>query len=371
MATFFFMQQQNIELIVKGGKPMGGAVVATHVWMQALHELGHQVYLFQKEEDNREILPEFQWIKTKKVYNSKKGIPVFRWFYYRFPRISNTIRSIKPDLVFESIPSWGSPFVSLICRAEKTKYLVRLANDNMLDERFKLTHSLFERTMISLSFRFCNYILAQNSYQFDILKKRYPKQNVLQVLNPIKLKQQYLIQKKYPKGCIAWVANFRYQKNFKLLYQIASIIKEENFLIAGQPMNPMDAETSEFLRKLEELPNVKFVGNVPRSGILEFFKEAKFLLNTSRYEGFSNTFLEAMCTGTPILSTENVNPDGIISGYELGYIFSDQNDLKNFLSELNDSIYSKYSLNCIDFVQVKHNHLELGRHLLDFLEISD
>jgi hypothetical protein len=72
MATFLFLQEQNIELIVKGGKPMGGAVVATHVWMQALHELGHQVCLLIREEDNREILPEFQWIKTKKAYNTKK-----------------------------------------------------------------------------------------------------------------------------------------------------------------------------------------------------------------------------------------------------------------------------------------------------------
>ncbi|WP_394334865.1 hypothetical protein [Aquiflexum balticum] len=36
---------------------------------------------------------------------------------------------------------------------------------------------------------------------------------------------------------------------------------------------------------------------------MEFLNQAKFLLSTSRYEGFSNTFHESMIVGTPILTT--------------------------------------------------------------------
>jgi glycosyltransferase involved in cell wall biosynthesis len=144
----------------------------------------------------------------------------------------------------------------------------------------------------------------------------------------------------------------------------------ESFLVAGlAPSNP-DPETGTYIEKLNDLSNVNFVGTVSRNEILDFFKKAKFLLNTSRYEGFSNTFLEAMCTGTPILSTAMVNPDGIISKYGLGYIYKDPTDIQGFLGTIDDVTYGMLSANCIEFVKNQHNHLHLGRKLLNFLHLK-
>ena len=42
------------------------------------------------------------------------------------------------------------------------------------------------------------------------------------------------------------------------------------------------------------LPNIKFVGFIPRNEISSFLGDAYLLLNTSFYEGFSNTFLESL-----------------------------------------------------------------------------
>ncbi|MCF1750123.1 glycosyltransferase family 4 protein [Mariniradius sediminis] len=367
MATFFFMQGQNIELIVEGGKPMGGAVVATQVWMQALHELGHTIVLFRNEDDNRKIRPEFDWIKPCKVYHSNKGIPMLRYLYYRFPKLLKALRTIKPDFVIESIPAWSAPFHAILCRIAGSKQVIRIANDNMLDDRIKLTHSTFEQIFISLGFRYCDYIMTQNTYQSQRLKMKYPRQKVIQLINPTVLDKALLIPKNSSKGYIAWVANFRYQKNLKLLFEIAKLLQNEKFLVAGAPMYPLDQETASYLPKLEALPNVQLVGTIPRDEIMDFFKGAKFLLNTSRYEGFSNTFLEAMCTGTPILSTNNVNPDGIISNFNLGYIYDNPPSLQRLLKGLDNSKYLEFSKNCLDYVAENHDHLALGKKLLHFL----
>lgn len=371
MATFFFMQEQNIELIVEGGKPMGGAVVATQVWMQALRELGHTIVLFRNEEDNRKIRPEFDWIKPYKVYHSKKGIPMLRYLYYRFPKLLKALQEIKPDFVIESIPAWGSPFLSLICRKTKTKHLIRIASDNMLDKRIKLNHSFFERKMVFLGFYLCDFIMTQNEYQFSKLSKKFPTKKIFKLSNPTVLDIQSLKSTKKGGGYLAWVANFRYVKNFKLLYEIAEVLKDKEILIAGEPMREMDVETETYMRLLQQSPNVRFVGTVPRDGILNFFSGAKFLLNTSRYEGFSNTFLEAMCTGTPILSTSNVNPDGIITEFKLGFVYDSPFALKDFLGGLDDTGYRKLSQNCLDYVNENHDHLVLGKKLLSNLGIQE
>jgi glycosyltransferase involved in cell wall biosynthesis len=365
MSKFLFTQEQNIELIVEDGEPLGGAVIATHVWMHALHELGNEIVLFRDKEDCRPKLESFDWIQDYKVFSSQKGIPVFRWVYYRFPKIFFCLKTVKPDYLIESIPSWSSLFIGFFCKILKIKQVLRLANDNMLDER--ITQGKFKKFFIFWGLSICEFILVQNEYQYDTLRNKYPKKKILKISNPFVLDKQYLKIKSQPKGYIAWVANFRFQKNLQLLYKVASNISDEKFFVAGQPLHPLDPETDEYYEKLKMLNNVVFVGSVPREKILDFFEASKFLLNTSRHEGFTNTFLEAMGTGTPILTTQDVNPDNIIDSYDLGYIYEDPEDLKKFLQNIDQINYEQKSKNCIKYLLENHDHLNLGRKFLTFL----
>ncbi|MCH6201893.1 glycosyltransferase family 4 protein [Aquiflexum sp. LQ15W] len=367
MSKIFFTQESNIELMVQGGKPMGGAVVATQVWMESLNELGNEVMLFRNIEDNRQILEKYKWVNSVKVYNSKKGFPILRWPFYRLPKFFVAIKKSRPDFVLESIPTWTSYFYCLICHFLGTKHILRLANDNMLDERIKWTHSTFERFFIARAFKKTDFILTQNQFQFNNVKAKYPSKKVIKISNPFRISKQELNFKTLNKGYISWVANFRYQKNLQLLYRIAVQLPNEQFKIAGQPLIPMDQESTEYLEKLKSLSNVHLVGSISRDMILDFLKDSKFLLNTSRYEGFSNTFLEAMQSGTPILTTPNVNPDSIISDYQIGMIYEDEANLRLILENMTEEIYLNMSKNCIDYIENNHDHLVLGKKLLDFL----
>ena len=57
--------------------------------------------------------------------------------------------------------------------------------------------------------------------------------------------------------------------------------------------------------------------NVRREQMAGFFEKAKLFVNTSTYEGFPNTFVEAAMHGTPILSWM-VNPDEVLSQHRIG-----------------------------------------------------
>jgi glycosyltransferase involved in cell wall biosynthesis len=370
MSRFFFTQTGNIEMIVEGGRPLGGAVVATHVWMKALHDLGHEVILAKNENDKRDVLEEFSWVEICPVYHPHKGIPVLRWVGYRIPKFFKALKKSNCDYLVESIPTWNSYFIGVLCRILKVKQIIRVANDNMLDHRIKLTHTYFDRFFIDLAFRRASVILVQNQFQYEKLITRFPKQKIVKFSNPFIINTDFLKVKPKMEGYIAWVANFRRQKNLELLFRIAETLPLEKFKVAGLPNSSIDKETSLFVDKLKSLSNVEFVGLIPRSEILLFFSKSKFLLNTSRYEGFSNTFLEAMITGTPILTTNNVNPDGIINRYKLGIIYQNEGDLLLKLKSISSSNYFNTSKNCIDYIQENHNHLTLGKLLLEFLELN-
>ncbi|MCH6236781.1 glycosyltransferase [Cognataquiflexum rubidum] len=244
---------------------------------------------------------------------------------------------------------------------------MRLANDNMLDERINWTHSFFDQFFIKKAFLRCDYIMTQNSFQFSKVNLNYKSKKVIKISNPFLINREVLVMKSSNAGYISWVANFRYQKNLQLLYKIAIHLPNEQFMIAGQPLIPTDPESTEYMEKLKTLTNVHFRGNISRDQILEFYKGAKFLLNTSRYEGFSNTFLEAMQTCTPILTTAQVNPDNIISDYKVGLIYKDEEDLRIILEKLSVDNYLDLSRNCKEYIQNNHDHLILGKKLLDFL----
>jgi len=55
MAKFLFTQWQNVEMVVKNGKPCGCSAVQTFNWMLAFKELNHAVLLGKRQEDNREL----------------------------------------------------------------------------------------------------------------------------------------------------------------------------------------------------------------------------------------------------------------------------------------------------------------------------
>lgn len=119
---------------------------------------------------------------------------------------------------------------------------------------------------------------------------------------------------------------------------------------------------------MRQLPNVEFVGYLSRNELIDFLGNAKFLINTSHYEGFSNTFQEAMVCGTPILTTENVNPDQIVQKFNIGFVYSNPVDLSSKLNQLSEKEYDKMSNNCTCYVEDYHNNKTLAKRLVDFLK---
>jgi glycosyltransferase involved in cell wall biosynthesis len=99
--------------------------------------------------------------------------------------------------------------------------------------------------------------------------------------------------------------------------------------------------------------------------------KAKFLLNTSNFEGFSNTFLEAWAVGTPVLSTVNVNPDSIISNHTLGIVYNEVFDLCRQHATLSRELYQLMSGNARQYVAHYHGYRIVTRQLLNYLSKTD
>jgi glycosyltransferase involved in cell wall biosynthesis len=366
MPKILFAYMHTIEFFVEGGKPLGGSAVETLVWTKVFRELGYEVQQVRYENDDRKRKAEFDWVELIPIFNSEVTM-IRMWYLYRFPSYFKALKKAKSNVLFTSIPTWYSFYISLFCKVLGIKHIIRIPSDEMVDKKIYLTETKLTAFYIRRAFLLADLILAQNEYQYVQLKKAYSKKKIIKVYNPFIIDRTFLKQKDHFEGYIAWVANFRHVKNLGLLSRIAERYPSEYFKIAGAPLFPMDEETDKSLFKLRSLPNVEFVGSVSQADILGFFSKAKYLLNTSRYEGFSNTFIEAMCTGTPILTTNNVNPDGIIQEFDLGGVYADEFDLGRFFEPSVGLSYLNWSRNCLEFVKSNHDHQAIGVKISEIL----
>ena len=161
MARFFFIEPSVMGLIVKDETIGGGAAVQTLVWMNALKELGQDVVLAKFENDLREINEKFIDINLKNTYHTEKGIRWLRWVYYRFPSVYKALKNSDSDFLYESIPFWGSFVHSFICRKLGIKHIIRISNDNLLDERLRNTASKAHQYFLFWGLKSCDVILSE------------------------------------------------------------------------------------------------------------------------------------------------------------------------------------------------------------------
>ena len=205
MAKFLFYDDMIINILVKEEKPSGGAAVQAYGWIRGLLDAGEEINVLTNMPGNGMLKEECLDIILLPLYDKSKGLRWIRWLYYRLPHLYQTIKRCKPDYFYEGIPCWKSFLFAIICRHLKIKYILRISNDCLLDNRARKSRSgvqlFFQRLGMKLSY--C--ILCQNTYQFNIVKRQFPGKRILKISNPLLLKSEMVSEELQSKQYIAWL----------------------------------------------------------------------------------------------------------------------------------------------------------------------
>jgi glycosyltransferase involved in cell wall biosynthesis len=355
-------------LIKDSEKPVGGATVQLYSWLQGLSKIKQQagVLTFKGAKKYLNLNVNFDIVET---YLKSEGMPALSWFTHRFPSLLRGAKNYKPDFIIRASAGFETGLISLVAKDIKAPFVYRAANDIDADERIKKRINLFSRSLYNLGLKNAKAILCQNQYQYEKFRKKYPAKKMIILHNPFYQNQDItplksLQERKY----IAWIGIFSAKKNLPLLLEIAENLRDYEFRIAGKTILSTDDKTLQALENLRKMENVKFTGFLKRSEIIPFISEAYCLLNTSHFEGFSNTYLEAFTAGTPVITSVNTDPDGIIMKNKLGYCYSHTNEIKDYLSEFrNENDFNNLVSRCRQYVKENHNPEKLATRLVEFL----
>jgi len=208
-------------------------------------------------------------------------------------------------------------------------------------------------------------LIAQNNYQISEALKINDR--VVKVPQAIKLpiKVDYPLLKKVPY--VIWISNIKRKKGLEILLDIADRMTNISFVMVGGISD--ERYFSNFSQKISSLKNVKRYDYVTPSKLEIMIKEATLLLNTSHYEGFANTFLEAWSNCLPVVSY-NIDPDDLIRKEGIGFVSNNVQELCNKISLFitDKELCNKIGNKGREIVEKRYSTKNIAKYYKEFFE---
>jgi glycosyltransferase involved in cell wall biosynthesis len=298
-----------------------------------------------------------------------------RAVFFDAPDLIRTLREIKPDVIYQQSRQSYTAACAWYARKVRIPFFFHIAHDFDLDYRW-LTLRLSLNTPFDFveavtgiwGLKHASHIIVQTERQGRVLKEKYGHTAAAIIRNFQPFPAALPLKPPGPLK-IFWVANLKDWKRPELFVDLAESFAgrtDLEFIMAGRPAGQRRFEP--LMQRIPTVPNLKFLGEVPIARVNELMSEAAVHVNTSSFEGFPNTFLQAWGRGA-IVATLAVDPDE--EGMEalgIGYCAGTLENLHQFIDELSRSPERRQRLmnNAFAFVNAKHSMAQ-GAQLADLI----
>ena len=278
------------------------------------------------------------------------------------------MRKINADFyLFHSADPAVYPVSFFIKRILKKKIIYMLAHDDET-EHTRLKQNFGFPTALSMKFAFKLFdkITVQSVFQEKQLKLNRNINNsyILPYIFDVNQKDIDYSKKKF----IFWIGRGEKWKRPEIFIETAKKYPNESFIMVIPPEYGKHDYQKNIKAQSESISNLKVIDFLKPSEVNNYFFQSKLYLLTSDNEGFANTMMEAMNGECPILSLK-VNPDEIITKYNIGYVADDKvSTFYNYFSDLlnNENLMREMGKNGKNYLLKFH---EKNNVITKFIEI--
>jgi glycosyltransferase involved in cell wall biosynthesis len=263
---------------------------------RALAAAGHRVTMicFDYGQPARVTL---DGVTVIKAHRPDEGIPVLRFVHPRFTSMWQAMREADADIYYFRCSSVLAGFGATFGRLHGKRTLYAGASDVDFVPGKELIRFGRDRLIYRYGVRNVDAIVAQNSFQYESCREHYRREATV-IPSCYKAPAGASAD---PAGHVLWAGAMRDYKRPELMLEIARRLPHRRFVMAGGADG--DEASRQYFERLKRearaLGNVEFPGFVPFTEIESVFNRASVLVNTSAFEGFPNTFLQAWARGIP------------------------------------------------------------------------
>ncbi len=177
-----------------------------------------------------------------------------------------------------------------------------------------------ERKILEYGIRNSTKIIVQTEAQAALLEENYDIESAEVIRNFHPLPTEAM--EKNSQNTVLWVANFKKLKQPEVFIRLARdlVDTDARFIMIGAPAGGQWQQ--ELDKQISSTENLAYLGVQSQQEVNRLLAAAQLLVNTSQYEGFSNTFIQAWMRRVPVISLK-VNPDNLLSDGALGFCADD------------------------------------------------
>lgn len=293
-------------------------------------------------------------ISVYNLFNLKKTSLFFKLF--QGLKLLLFLVKLSPDTCVMRAASPEVSIVGLYCKIFRKKFVYMTAHEVDCTGEYRKNNPILG-LLYEIGVKLANIVITQNEKQkIDIESNLGIKSTIL--------KSGYVIPECHRNNAIdiLWVARLDKWKQAEVFLDLVKYFPNNSFVMIA-PLSYDKKYANKIEISAKQNKNLKFIQGVPFGEIDSYFCQAKIFVNTSSYEGFPNTFVQAAMYGVPILSL-SVNPDNLIDKNRIG-IFAENNvqklieGCKRLLED--DQFYNIASSNAYRYAKNNHDILIIGK----------
>ena len=339
---------------------VGGIERQQSIMTHWLSKQGHSISVITWDE-GPDMLAQVNDIKIHKICKRTDGVRGLRFFYPRWSSLCQAMKEADADIYCYNNGDLLLGQIVLWAHLHGKKVAFTVASDPACQSTLPTLKSMRERVLYKYGLLHCDSIITQTVKQQRMLEQDFGLQSIkipmpCQFFNDNRILEQKQ-RMKHPLR-ILWIGRISKEKRLEWLLECAPFFEDVVFDVIGNA-NTGNKYSDELIERAKKIKNITLHGRIEHSKISSFYNNAALLINTSEYEGFPNTFLEAWSMGVPVIST--VDPDGIIEKRQLGVVVDSVQSIVGAIKRLRDDSeqYEAMSLNA-------HRYFE-AHHTVDFV----
>lgn len=278
---------------------VGGAEVQQSVIAPALAERGYRVSMICLDygQPDEAVV---KGVRVYKTYRPDEGIPVLRFLHPRLTSLWSALKRVDADVYYQRTAAIATAITAEFCRRHGSHSIYAGASDvDFVPGKEDIVYSR-DRKIFEHGVRRVDKVFVQNEAQRRTLRENYAREGTL-IPNCYTAPPGARADR---GGYVLWVATVRPPKRPELMLELARRMPEHRFVVIGgsDPGRRGEEYHASIREAARQLPNVDFRGFVPFAEADRYFDGARVVVNTSLYEGFPNTFLQAWSRGVPTVA---------------------------------------------------------------------
>jgi glycosyltransferase involved in cell wall biosynthesis len=303
---------------------LGGAELQSYSIAKELAQRGWDVhYISERRGDgalvNRQNEITLHWLNERRT-----GEGVLNSF-----QLARLLKKIKPDVIYTRTTVDYIGIVGILAKSYGLKYVWASASimdckgdnygrilttyKNRWTKPLRFLQFYICDRLVSYGIRHCDVAITQSKEQQKLLRDCFHKtstviSNGLPVTNSPATKPDRVV--------VLWIGNIKPLKRLDLLLSLSNRCRDlpAEFVVVGHDEKAMTKE----MLKNHDNGNVKWLGYLPLGQVEKIMESSHLFVNTSDYEGWPNTFIQAWMRKIPVVSL-NVDPDHVIEKHRLGF----------------------------------------------------